>query len=158
VVQDLLALTRALLHPGDRIAWLALLRAPWCGLTLADLHALAGDDHDTALWDLLQDDARLARLSAGGRSRVERLRAVLRASLGLRRRRSLRRWVEGTWVALGGPACVSDETDLEDALVYLDLVERLEEGVEIVDLEALAERTNAILPCPTWRPTNRCRS
>ena len=137
VVQDLLALTRALNHIGDRIAWLALLRAPYCGLTLEDLYALAGDDSGHPIIDLLHQERRLERLSAAGRSRIARVLPVLDAALSEQARRSLRNTVEGVWIALGGPACVIDATDLEDGEVYLQLLERLGSEGDVPDIREL---------------------
>ena len=48
VVRDVLSIARALLHAGDRSAWLSVLRAPFCGLTLGDLYLLCGDDPELA--------------------------------------------------------------------------------------------------------------
>ncbi|MGH8758578.1 MAG: UvrD-helicase domain-containing protein [Burkholderiales bacterium] len=147
-VQDLLALTRALLHPADRIAWLSMLRAPWCGLTLADLDALAGHDHNAALWSLMQEEKILARLSSDGRRRLLRVRGVLNASLVQRRREPLRRAIEGAWLALGGPACVEDETDIEDAQVFFKLLEELDQGSDLADFETLHQRVSKLYALP----------
>src|SRR5207247_2299409 len=137
VVQDLYALTRALLHLGDRIAWLACLRAPWCGLTLADLLLLSsgrseeGGSEYTGGGALIFDKMRdVTHLSADGQKRVDRARSVLAPLVKNRLRGSLRERVEGAWLALGGPACVESETDLEDAEIFLDELERLEEAAE----------------------------
>jgi ATP-dependent exoDNAse (exonuclease V) beta subunit len=105
VAQDLLGLTRALLHFDDRIAWLAVLHAPWCGLTFADLEALCRDSAD-AVWDLLREPARIARLSADGRARALRFRETLAAAFARREHLTLARWVEETWLALDGAACL----------------------------------------------------
>ena len=148
VVQDLLALTRALVHPADRVAWLSVLRAPWCGLTLADLEALAGHDRGAALWTLLNDAAVLARLSEDGKQRLARVRDALGAALAARRRGPLARWIEGAWLALGGPACARDSTDLEDARVFFKLLEALEQGGDLPALETLAERVAKLYALP----------
>jgi ATP-dependent exoDNAse (exonuclease V) beta subunit len=73
VVQDLIALTRALLHLADRTAWLSVLRAPWCGLSLEDLHALVGSDRTSTIRALLEQ--RLAGSSPQPRGEAQRGRA-----------------------------------------------------------------------------------
>jgi len=132
VIQDLLSLARALSHPADRIAWLAILRAPWCGLTLSDLHALAGDAPDQVIIDFLKDPDRIHRLSPDGQARAKRCRDILLPRILDRERRSLRRLVEGAWLLLGGPAGCFSEADFHDARAFLDLLDE-EIGSGILD-------------------------
>ncbi len=156
-VQDLYALTRALMHPADRIAWLAILRAPWCGLTLADLHALVTPATPSvtpaqagarAIWELMNDDRVVCALSEDGRKRLMRVWQPLGQAMIHRLRGTLRDRVEGCWLALGGPACVDDRTELEDVEIYLDELERLEEAGDIEDPEVLAEALEQLYALP----------
>ncbi|HEX9208023.1 MAG TPA: UvrD-helicase domain-containing protein [Steroidobacteraceae bacterium] len=125
-VLDLLALTRALAHPGDRAAWLTVLRAPWCGLRLGDSLSLLGDDRHGTTLRLLQDPERRARLEAPARVRLERCLPVLEQALEERRRFGLRDTVERAWHALGGPATLSNERELDEARAYLDALGEVE--------------------------------
>lgn len=120
VVQDLAALTRALRHDGDRIAWAAVLRSPYCGLTLADLEVLLGGAPNSTVRELLSQPERLAALSVDGQQRLERVRHILNdpqiASDQLPGVQAL----EEVWRALGGPAACQDVTELSHARRYFD--------------------------------------
>ena len=145
--RDLVALSRALLHAGDRLAWLSVLRAPWCGLLLADLEALVGDQPRATLPGLLADPQRLEKLSADGRQRVARTFTILQRARGQRGRLGLRRLVEGCWLALGGPACYA-AADLDDAGQVFELLSRLDAGGDLDPLEALEEGLQRLYAAP----------
>jgi ATP-dependent helicase/nuclease subunit A len=153
VIEDLMALTLALLHAADRVSWLAILRAPWCGLELRDLHALAGGDHRATIWDLLHRED--LALSVDGAARIRNILPVLDKAIAERGRRPLRDWVEGTWFRLGGPACVGSEIALEDAAAYFDLLEELAEGSDLADFDWFREQVNALFAQPDARAGDR---
>ena len=144
VIQDLLALTRALHHPADRVAWLALLRAPWCGLKLADLLTLSANSRNDTIWNCLQDKQRLAALSADGRDRAARLYDVLEQTHALQGRMPLRRWVESAWLNLGGPATLETATDLRNADRFFDLLDELDRGGDLHGTDELAKRVKGL--------------
>ena len=154
VVQDLLALTRALSHLADRIAWLAVLRAPWCGLTLADLLAVGAGEKTLTVREAIHDEARVAALSDDGRVRLARTREILDRALAQRRRSSLRDAVEGAWLALGGPACVQTDVDLEDADIYLDHLESMEAEGTLRDLDLFEQSVDKLFALPDLASTD----
>ncbi|MBE0644595.1 MAG: UvrD-helicase domain-containing protein [Bacteroidetes bacterium] len=145
-VQDVLSLTRALLFPADRIAWLAVLRAPFCGMTLSDVHALCRNDGTTPMRALLADAERRQRLSADGLARADRTTDALAAASSLRGRLPLRSLVEGCWLSLGAPALL-DASELDAALAFLSLLEQHDKGGEIDDV-ALLEQSVSLLYAP----------
>ncbi len=143
VEQDLIALTRALSHPGDRTAWLAVLRAPWCGLTLHDLEALCGDAHHRSVYEQMRDPALLTGLSDDGRERVVQLAADLEACFAQRGRFPLRDWIEGAWQRLGGPAALSGARDLELAAQFFATLDDVDTGGDIAEAFLLHEQLAA---------------
>jgi ATP-dependent helicase/nuclease subunit A len=109
-VLDALALARALLNPQDRVAWLGVLRAPWCGLTLADLHILtSADDPASARRPIPSCSPSACRSSASHKAAAQRvLQALDSAPFPPPRQpanRSLGTWLQQIWLSLGGADC-----------------------------------------------------
>ena len=144
-VLDALALTRALVNPQDRIAWLGVLRAPWCGLSLADLHTLVSADDQELLrrpvCELL--DERASLLTQQGRAAVERVRQVMMEAAVLRAEQpasALGTRVEQVWLRLGGSACVSAAERAN-----LDLLWTCLDGLRAGEQDVLGPALNAAL-------------
>ncbi len=124
-VRDIMMLTRALLHRGDRIAWLAVLRAPWAGLSLDDLLIISRTGR--LVWDAIRDETLLLSLSEDGRARCRRLNLAFTAAFEVRNETPLTRWIERTWLALGGPSCFTSVQDLQLAGAAFSRIRSLEE-------------------------------
>ena len=153
-VQDALALTKALFHRADRVNWLAILRAPWCGLTLADLHALASNDHQATIWHLMQDAEVVARLSADGQARLSHVRGVIAEAFAHQGRLSARRWVESTWLKLGGAQCLIEAGDVRDVQAVFDLIDQLS-AVGHFDPDMLEEAMAELYAAPDVKADGR---
>lgn len=122
VVLDLIALTRALHDPADRIAWMALLRGPACGLSLTDLticlEALQSESQSTVIPECL---IRLEGHIYDHGSPYSRLQRLWQAiAPALEEVGPLAARVERTWLRLQGPWCYDAQSTIADARRYLN--------------------------------------
>jgi ATP-dependent exoDNAse (exonuclease V) beta subunit len=135
-ILDLVALTHAIAQPADRLALLSALRAPWCGMPLADLLALvtAADTHPSgSLAALIGDVDAAAGVSPEGRECFARLGGILDAAMAARGRTTLSARVRGAWLALCGPATLDDPMDLDAAELYFATLSQHEVAGDVPD-------------------------
>ena len=162
VVIDLLSLTRALLSPADKIAWLAVLRAPFCGLSLGDLLTVANSAKTDGENRYQQNNAILApliellntpdssqSLSQHGKQSLQRIIPLLEGAWQNRGRANLRATVEQLWIDLGGPATLVDSADLSDARSYLDLLENCQTGATLTDWNSFKLAVDKLYAAPS---------
>lgn len=139
LAQDLIGLARALTHFGDRLAWLALLRAPWCGLQWQELELLAGDDADRTIWEILHDEQLLSALSGDARERVTAVRSIIHCAIDRRAALSFVDWLEETWRSLEGHTALIDdydESELDSLFAIFEQAALDEDVTDAAQLEA----------------------
>lgn len=142
--RDLLALTLAMTHLADRVSWLALLRAPWCGLSLEGLHQMFSHTKNMCIWEAMQNPTQLGGLDNNNRSRLEKLIRVFEEAFKEQGRRTLRRTIESVWMNLGGPATVQNDSDLENSQKFFQLLDEFDEGGELKDRELFSEKVASL--------------
>ncbi len=149
-VLDILSITRALLHPADRTAWLAVLRAPWCGTGVAGLFTLAaGDAHDHCRQSLPQHlRLRAASLPEPVQKRVIRTLHVMDGAMRHTRTEPLASRVERTWRSLGGDMC-TDEAGRENVRLFLRMLDTMEAEGEAVTAHTLDARLKKLYAEPS---------
>lgn len=117
VVRDLEALARALDSPLDRVAWLAVLRAPFVGLELPDLTLVSDTAGDAPIATALLGE--IPGLSTDGNARLIRARPILLAAWQGREREARAHLVERAWLALGGASACTQANELAHARRFL---------------------------------------
>lgn len=155
-VVDLVQIARALTHPADRLAWLSVLRSPYCGLTLDSLHALFGQNK-RAVPDILRaalkptDSAGLClaqqMLVPAEFSRLQSVAPILLQALTQDDVQPFAARLESVWRVLAGPSLAESEADLQDAESLFELIERLA-PYGALQIDELQERLKKLYASP----------
>lgn len=142
-MRDLWSLTQALLLPANRLAWLALLRSPFCGLSLQDLHAIANFSPKKSIYFALSQLDNIIDLSADGRQRSHFFYMSLKDILACRHQLSLVDWLAKALKRLHGDHILSPNQKADVEQFWL-LLERFTQNKQLPDLKQLKIEFNKL--------------
>jgi len=133
-VIDVLALCKAIARIDDRVAWLSLLRGPWCGLSLMDIKQLVGRQ-DITVWSQLCA-ADVSIIDSDSVQRLKRFMHTMNATVEQRQQIPLSSLAKWAWFGLGGEHTLLGASKRDIEMVF-GLVADLERGADLPSMREL---------------------
>jgi len=143
---DVLALCKAVCREDDRIAWFALLRGPWCGLTLKDIKLLTARQ-DQTVWQQLNNAELVAKLDDDSRQRLGRFSDAMRQTLQQRQQVDLGALTRWGWRRLGGEHTLGSAS-LGDVETVFSLIGDLQRGGDLPSMQELEDALDGLFAKP----------
>ena len=140
IISDLTSLARAILNQADRLAWLAVLRAPWCGITIEDLLIITGQNFEVPILHSLCEATVQANLSEESYERIIKVAPALSEAVKLRDQLSLSDLLRKTFDCLGGHHLIQTHFELESVDLFFDLIRRFERSTPLINVDDLEEQ------------------
>ncbi len=135
VINDMMSLARAMSSDADRLAWLSLLRAPFVGIALRDLEAIAQAEGGPA--SAVREGTHDHLVSEDARARLARIRPILQHAEMGRGQQRVRQWLEAAFIRLGGADAYADPDAMTQAQRFLELID--DGHARILNLAALED-------------------
>lgn len=140
-LRDVWSLTQALLSPANRLSWLSLLRSPLCGLSLADIHAIAQFNKRKSIYSALLQFNKIQTLSEEGSIRAEFFINTIHKALTQRYEKRLSEWIIDTLNKLH-VAKILHPTQLNDLEQFWTLLDRYEQDGRLADRQEFLREFN----------------
>lgn len=134
-VLDVLTLLRVLIHPHDKLAWMALLKSPWLGLTLTDMtliESVFGDE----VYRVVTEHRLVDGLSESAVSALEKQGSIVEKHRWQLYQQPLAIQLEALWLHLGG-ALSCQPNEIEQVYTFFDFVSSYEQNQIITDYKPL---------------------
>jgi len=164
VIADLLSAARALLSPNDNTAWFALLRGPWCGLTLKELQMIADVDVEhshASAWARVQAIASGAlaaellpepALNQSAMCRIQHLWRAYNSAYDNRHRQAWDSVLRELVLTLGIPAAARNQAELESIDLFFELLENIPRHADVPDFNQLRKKLDDLFVPPEIYP------
>jgi len=159
IIQDLLSLFRALIHLGDRIAWLALLRSPYIGIPLEDLEKIAIFQLALPIFWSLEHYEEIKDLKIDTKHRLKRVLPVLANALMERERLGVSIWLQQAWKQL---YLISSDREHQaenyqgenDTDIFFKILRETAKNQDVYSLGLLEQKINEHFASPLFTDKN----